>query len=218
MDSNNYILFCSHLEETVKNFPNLSIKELEGKKYLKGILDVPNEEQIIVGSFLVEIHFTDLYPYRFPKLFEIGRIIPNLADWHRYSDKSCCITVEPDEILICKYGINITVFIKKYAVSYFANYIHKKVTGKYKNGEYAHGYSGLKQFYTELLKTSDYSLWNKYLQYSFNRLKIPLDRNELCFCKSGTKFKKCHLLIFHQLYQLGEQYILTDFNKIRLGL
>lgn len=216
MELNNYTSFCIHLEEAVENFPYLSIKEFEGKKYLKGILDIPDENQNIVGNFLVEIHFTNFYPYRFPKLFEIGGTIPNHADWHKYSDKSCCITVEPDEILKCKSGIDITSFIKHYAISYFANYIHKKLKGKYKNGEYAHGYLGLKQFYSNLLKTNDYNLWDKYLKYSFNKLKIPLDRNEVCFCNSGIKFKKCHLLVFNQLYQLGEQYILNDFNKIRL--
>lgn len=85
-------------------------------------------------------------------MFEPGGDIPQDADWHKNNDGSCCITVGPDEIEKCWYGITVTDFIVRYAIPYLANQIFRKQTGYYKNGEYAHGRQGLIQYYISLQK------------------------------------------------------------------
>ena len=102
MTSDNYKAFCDQLDGVIVKYPNLSIKEMDERKILKGILDIPNDDLNIIGSYFIEIHFTNLFPFRFPKLFEIGGDIPSHIDWHKFSDNSCCITVQPDEIIKCK--------------------------------------------------------------------------------------------------------------------
>src|SRR6202008_2239035 len=113
-------------------------KDENGISILKGVLDIPNDHNEIVDSFLIEIHFVKCFPYCFPVLYEIGGRIPDEADWHKFQDGSCCITVAPDEKLKCKNGINVSQFIRQHAIPYFANYLYKKITTKYKNGEYSH--------------------------------------------------------------------------------
>jgi len=211
----NYILFNEQLQDAIKKYPNLKIhQDNVGISYLKGILDIPNDLHEIVGHFLVEVRCSEKFPFRFPILFETGGEIPTHADSHKYKDTSCCITVLCDEILKCKNGIIVPLFIEKYAIPYFANYIYKKQTGEYKNGEYAHGVRGICQFYEALMKTDDRDLWIQYYKNAFRNLKVECERNDPCFCGSGDKFKQCHLEVFNNLWQIGEIQIRNDFNLI----
>jgi hypothetical protein len=212
--SDNYQIFCYQCDDVIKMYPNLSIQERDGRKYLKGILDVPNKNLEIIGSYLIEIHFTDLFPLRFPKLFEIGCDIPNDINWHKFSDGRCCITVLPDEILKCKQGITLNSFIRTYCFSFLANHIHRKLTGSYLNGEYGHGVEGVKEFYSDLFKTNNIDEWVKYLKHVFLVPEMRYKRNDLCFCKSELKFKHCHLEIFNSIRDIGAEQCLYDFKRI----
>lgn len=211
----NYILFHKQLCDAIKKYPNLKIHQDKlGASYLRGILDISNDLSEIVGHFLVEVHCSEKFPFRFPTLFESGGEIPNEANSHKNMDTSCCITVLSDEILKCKNGIVVSLFIEKYAIPYFANYIYKKQTGKYKNGEYAHGLGGIIQFYKSMMKTDDQDLWIQFYKNTFRNLKIESGRNDPCFCGSGSKYKQCHLGVFNNLRLIGEEQIRNDFNLI----
>lgn len=215
MSIKNYQIFCNHLEAAIIKFPALTIRVgTDKKKYLQGILDIPNEDSIIIGSYLIEIHFVERFPYRFPILLETGESIPNEIDWHKYTDGSCCITVEPDEIIKCKHGLTVLEFIEKYAFSFFANHVHRKLTGSYLNGEYSHGFPGLKQFYSHLLKTDDLSQWENYYRHCFLKRTIVSGRNDKCFCGSNCKFKNCHYKIFGSLQEIGPERFLKDLKNI----
>lgn len=208
-------MFNEQLLDAIKKYHNLKIIQAkDGISFIRGILDIPNDNNEIVGNFLVEVHCSECFPYRFPILFEIGGEIPNEYDWHKFKDSRCCITVLPDEILICKNRISVSSFIKNYAIPYFANYIHKKQTRQYKNGEYAHGVKGVGQFYESLMKTENRDLWIQYFKYTFQNLKVRCERNDNCFCGSQEKYKQCHLEVFNNLRLIGEKQVLYDFSLI----
>lgn len=190
------------------------LQDNDGLSFLRGILDIPNDKNEIVGHFLIEVCCSEKFPFRFPILIETGGEIPNGADWHKYNNGSCCITVLANEILICKNGIGVAFFIEKYVIPYFANYIHKRLTGEYKNGEYAHGIEGISQFYESLMKTANRDLWIQYFKNVFQELRVECGRNDPCFCGSGGKYKQCHLEVFNNLWQIGEIQIRNDFNLI----
>lgn len=210
--NSNYFVFCEQLNSVIEKYSNLFIREVNGKKYLKGILDIPNDNNEIIKSFAIEIHFKDGFPYRFPNLKEVGYDIPNDADWHKYTNGNCCITVEPEEILICRFGITLLTFIEQHAIPYFANQIHKKEFGFYKNGEYAHGFSGLKQFYSSLFQTNDESRWVYYTKIVFKNFPLHIQRNDKCFCGSNKKFKHCHNIVFNQMRIIGLKQIVNDLK------
>lgn len=208
-----YKLFENQLEDACEKFPNLRIKTKDEKKYLKGILDIRNSEQKNVRSFLVEIHYSKDFPYRFPLLLEVGTDIPRHPDWHKYNDDSCCITVEPDEILQCINGITVTQFIYNNVIPYLANQSYKMITGKYKN-EYPHGKEGLIAYYNELFQTSDISKWGLYIDYAFGIKKLRIGRNEKCICGSPLKMKKCHSIVFDKLKQIGKQNLIEHLKQL----
>ncbi|MBF01076.1 SEC-C metal-binding domain-containing protein [Flavobacterium coralii] len=203
--------FQNELSIVVNKFPNLAVKSLGQEIYLRGILDVPNDNGDIVGSFLIEIHSVEKFPYRFPKLYEVGGEIPVHPDWHKYNDNSCCLTVEPDELIICRHGITLSYFIESIAIPYFANQLYRKAEGKYFN-EYPHGYQGLYVFYAELFNNKDISVWLEYLKRTFSGKKAM--RNDKCYCASGKKFKYCHMKTEEKLRVLGRTRILNDIQDI----
>lgn len=205
-----YEIFNAQLSDVLFHFPDLKVIEKDNKKFLKGVLDIPNSEGEIVYSFLIEIHCTKSFPYRFPKLYEIGGYIPCEADWHKYNDNSCCITVEPEEILICKNGITVLSFIRNQVIPYLANQSYRMLEGEYKD-EYPHGTEGYAMFYSNLMKTSDVKLWLQYVNYAFVEMAGKAERNKLCFCGSGIKYKNCHDKVFDQIRCIGKENILKDF-------
>ena len=214
MTTESYNLFCNQLDSVIKKFPNLMITELDGVKALKGILDIKNDCNDVVGSFLIEIKHREEFPYRFPILYEVGGDIPNIADRHKYSDGICCITVLPDEILKCKNGISILTFIEEYAIPYFANQVYYLQDGIYMNGEYSHGKDGYIEFYTKFFKTADSSKWREDVERVNSGTIIKMDRNKPCFCGSGLKYKHCHNKIYYKISNLGVNRILNNINQI----
>ena len=214
LNSYNYKKFCLQCETAIIEFPSLSIKEENGLQYLKGVLEIKTECKQIIGNYFIEIRFAEMFPYRFPILYEIGKDIPNEADWHKYPNGKCCITVLPDEIIKCKNEITISYFIKNYCFSFFANHIYRKQYGIYLNGYYNHGELGVFEFYSDLFKTKDISEWLKYFKHVFRNELLKIERNHLCFCQSQIKFKYCHYKIFNSIKDIGEQQCLKDFTAI----
>lgn len=212
MGAKSYAAFCSQLGEVIQKYPSLQIKEAGGHKYLKGILDIPNDNGEIIGAFSVEIHCEQGFPNRFPVLKEVGDSIPNEADWHKYDDGSCCITVLPMEILCCRHGISLIYFIEKHAIPYFANHIYRVHFGKYKNGEYSHGEVGVREFYAKLLRAASPSQWKEIVNYAFGKTHLAITRNDKCFCGSGLKFKNCHDKVFYELQMIGEVQVRKDLK------
>lgn len=203
--------FLKELPIVLDKYQNLQLKKDGQNMYLKGVLDILNENGDVAGSFLVEIHSSERFPYRFPKLYEVGGDIPLHADWHKYDDSSCCLTVEPDEIIICKYGISVMKFIENIAVPYFANQLYRKIEGKYLN-EYPHGIKGYRVFYSALFKDDKITFWMDCLERAFNNTKTR--RNDKCYCNSGEKYKKCHLPVEDKLKILGKNKVLRDIEII----
>lgn len=201
-------VFERHIEDAINYYPNLEIKAQGNNKYLKGVLDING-----LGSYLIEIRHKEGYPKRYPSLFEVGGEIPNVPDYHRYSDNSCCLTVDADEILKCINGITVLDFIGDVAIPYFANQLYKKEMGVFLN-EYPHGIDGIKKYYYNMLKTTNNKNIVNIYNYAFGVRKIDVQRNQLCFCNSGIKYKNCHLKIIEVLKRIGKEQITKDLKLI----
>jgi hypothetical protein len=206
--------FSNQLRSVVERYKNLTIHYKDNTPYLKGILDIPDDSGSIVGSYFIEVHYKEGFPYKFPELYEVGEDIPNDANWHKYTNSACCITVEADEVLKCKHGITVLQFISQFVIPYFANQIYRKHNGHYKNGEYSHSYMGVFEFYSALFGTNDLNKWLDYFNCAFNGRKLSIGRNDNCFCGSSIKFKNCHLKVFENLKYIGKEQVLKDFKKL----
>ncbi|MBI9062696.1 MAG: SEC-C domain-containing protein [Marinilabiliaceae bacterium] len=207
------LTFKEQAEQIKSKYPNLFLIERKGFYILKGILNITSHEHEDLGCFSIEIIESKGFPYRFPILFEVGGDIPIHADWHKYPNNSCCITVLPDEILKCKNGISLHAFIEEHAKAYLANHLHRVKHGKYLNGEYSHGTRGFYQFYSQLLRDGDKSKWREWIELAFSSGKA-ISRNEPCICGSNKKYKHCHDKVFADVRKIGKKQIDNDFKRL----
>lgn len=213
MDFDNYILFKNQINSFIEKYPHFKVIKVNGLERLKGIVDITNSKKEVVQSFSIEIAYRLGFPYRFPILYEVGGEIPPIDDWHKYKDNSCCITVYPDEIIKCKDSIDIMSFLEMHAIPYLANHHYRVKTGKYLNGEYAHGIEGLKQFYATFFKTEDISKWLFYFQKFMNE-NYYFDKSNKSFSRRIESYSGSANPIFNEMLILGYKQIVEHFNLI----
>lgn len=152
--------------------------------------DVTDGDGTQWGTFSASIYFHYTYPKGFALVKDGSKEFPWEIDWH-IDEKSgfCCVCgpIEREEKAIS--GISVTSFVKDYVIPFYANQVYKREFGQYKNGEYAHNDEGIWQALEDEFETTNRKQIAQYLKLS----GIKRGRNEVCFCESGKKYKKCHL-------------------------
>lgn len=179
-------------------FNKINIVDSDGEKFLKGELDIVDGTGKLWDTYQIEIKSSKDYPYSFPKLFETGNVFPKIADWHVYeNDESCCVDVTPNEVIICKDGLNVVNYIQRFAVPYFANQTFRRREGYYLYGEYSHGILGRIEFYQNKLKAK--SPMELIAMFDLIIKDYNPDRRAYCpFCHK-VKFRHCHRDVFREL-------------------
>ena len=189
-------------------FNKLSIVELDGEKILKGELDIVDASGKLWDTYQIEIKGSDSYPYSFPVLFETANAFPHNADWHVYEDDFyCCVDYPANAKIICKNGLQVTDYIKNYAIPYFANQTFRVREGYYRYGEYSHGTFGKMEYYQSKLKAKN----PKQLLEMFRLILLDYNpaRTALCpFCNK-VKFRHCHRDVFREL-SYAKEYLFHD--------
>ena len=115
---------------------------------------------------------------------------------HIGNDGVCCLApdIESQEILGQSYSLE--VFTKKLVIPFFAAQVYYDNNGKWPYGDYKHYEEGLIQYYQEKLNVSKTNIIKGLEVLSGKR---NIDRNDICFCGSGLKYKKCHSDIIEPL-------------------
>jgi hypothetical protein len=131
------------------DFPELVFCEENGKPLLKGQIILNDSDGKFIDQYEVTIEAVEMYPFRFPYVYETGGRLPINVDWHLFSDGHCCIKTIPEEYLLCKSGINLKWFIESQLIPYFFNQKHREIHGYYLN-ERPHGGQGVIEFFEEL--------------------------------------------------------------------
>ena len=205
-------LFLQQIDDALVHFPGLKREVTEAKTFLKGEIHIIDREGKHWESYLIEIHPLELFPKRFPVVYETGGKIEPISDWHINADGSCCIKVLPEEILSCLQGITLTSFLQQEVLPYFFNQTHRKVEGYYVNGEYSHGLVGIYESYAKLLRV-DADVKKVILHIILIIKGIKPGRTHICFCGSGKKFRRCHREIFDTVSSIGKD-ILKEHARI----
>jgi hypothetical protein len=196
--------FDTDIISVPKIFNKLSIVELDGEKILKGEVDIVDANGKLWDIYQIEIRGSNDYPYSFPKLFETADAFPKIVDWHVYEfdDKSCCVDVTPNEIIICKSGLNVSDYIQRFVIPYLANQSFRKREGYYLYGEYSHGLFGRIEYYQAKLKAKK----PKELIQMLNLIISDYNPNRTTYCPfcNKEKFRKCHKTVFKELSTIKE--------------
>ncbi|UTD15412.1 hypothetical protein HER15_08010 [Tenacibaculum mesophilum] len=197
-------------------YPSYSYHERPEKKYsiIEGEIDICDVNGSFWGSFDIKILINkDKYPYDSPIVCETSTKIKRDIGWHIDDEGTCCLDIHHRLEYDANKGINITVFYQEKIYPFFANAIYRKIYGKYANGEYRHGFGGVKQFYKETLNLTEVHVIINTLNSIINN-RTPR-RNDPCLCGSKNKFKYCHLDSFNFLKNLPINTIKKDLEKFK---
>lgn len=179
----------------------------ESKSEFSGNLFVEEND-----CYQVSINITP-FPNSFPIVKELGERIPRNVDRHLYSDASCCLTTKAKEQLLLKKKIKtLDSFIADIVIPFFQNNSYFEINKKYINGDYKHGITGVFEAYQEIANITDIKLLLDFLHDRIVRKKYH--RNDLCFCNSGAKFKKCHQPNYNDLFLIDKEIIMEDIKRL----
>ena len=208
----NSTLLYNDVKEAIAKFPKLEyrLKTEYNSHALEGELDICDKLGNYRGSFEIMILLPINYPFGVPIVVEKSNHIPRDRNWHVSSEGVCCLDIDHKLLFASKSGIKISEFIGKWVYSFFANYIYRSENKEYANGEYAHEFAGIKQFYLDDLRLSDSELILKILnQILVGSVPKKYDR---CLCGNGKRFDKCHFEVTYFLSALGNDRIKMDIE------
>ncbi len=171
-------------------------------------LKFDKEERTFVGHIYIDkddrynlVIDISNFPNNFPKVIEVDERIPRKADRHINRDNSLCFTTNLNEkILLKTVIIDLETFFKLILIPYLVNNSYYEINKKYKYGEYSHNpvYSILETYrdfvsiykkYKEILDVENFELiYNILINVAQGKKYRP---NELCYCGSNKKIKKC---------------------------
>lgn len=186
-----------------KTFPGLSLIEKAGEPIVVGEHALIDSNEVFHTTYSIEIHAVPEYPFRFPLVFETAGRIPRNIDWHVFEvDGHCCLKNQPEEILICKGGINLVSFIEKEVTPYFFNQLYREKHGYFLR-ERSHGVLGQLEFFFDVFGTTDIRKVHQLM--TFVNQRVEPGRTEKCFCNSGEKYRRCHREAYRKVVQFSER-------------
>lgn len=199
------------IDSALVSYSDLRRVTEDGFIRVKGEIPLIHPEKGELDRYEVLIKFPRNYPKCFPKVIETSKKIPRKDFRHVNLDNTLCLAVEPEEQAIAKNGISFKFFLDKVLVPHLARETYRESKGKYPDGEYAHGYDGIWEYYKSILDKNDKQSIIDELEQIVSS-KWP-KRNDQCTCGSGKKFKKCHQNIWLKVLNSGNHYV---HNQIQI--
>lgn len=200
------------LNDVLEMFPKLKLFEKDKRKSVCGEIAIFDVLGNYVDSFDIKVTVPRNYPHGFPLLFETGNKFQHIPDRHISDDGSCCVCSLQESDLVRQKGITIKDFFLRYVIPYLANQLYFDSEEEWANGDYEHGEDGILQFYKELFKINDIGEVINLLSF-FNTKKM--NRNDDCFCGSGSKLKRCHLDVYNITKDLSKTRIENDLFLLK---
>ncbi len=196
--------FSKDLAEARSKYPRIQYEHKDGFDYchrVKGEIDIMDSEGTFWGTFLISVDFHRSYHKGFAILFDHSKAFPWTLDWHTNKGGECCICSPIEKIEQSHSRITVLGFMDEYVIPFYSNQIYRREFGSYKNGSYGHYKEGIWESLEEEFNTKDRGVIKEIL----NRMGRNRGRNDLCFCGSGKKLKKCHLQRERVLKELSQK-------------
>lgn len=207
----NYKLFRQQIAEVAILYPELEVSVRDNQEILCGTFRVIDDEGREWNNFEIQIRFSEVFPYGFPQLLEVGGKIPKIPDWHVNPNGTCCITIPLLELISCKNGLTIRQFIENHVKPYLFNQAHRIKKGYYANQEFSHGASGVYEYYNEIFKEKKV---NKIITYLQNIKSTKIGKKALCFCGKKAKFRKCHPEVYKLFKTIPKWFIQEEIDSL----
>lgn len=165
---------------------------LEGPLVYRTDCGVPDEINVLIV-------FPFDYPNREPRAYDASEHFPHDLDRHFYDDGyldgRCCLWLPPNSPWDSNNPDSLREFLDETAV-FFERQLIFDATGKWPGKEYSHGAKGFLNWIQEMLDGDErmIAVFRHVLSGS-----SKVERNQMCPCISGRKYKKCHLGIINEI-------------------
>jgi len=206
----------------IRNFEEDKIATLKANKGLRyvgkvkdffkfsGNFYLTNPQGDLIESFEIVILIGKAYPNIFPIVVLLDDKIDKIEDNHISEKGIICFEHDYVTNAIAKSGLMLYDFANYYLPKYFSWVLVKKYGDAQNLQEWAHGNDGTKQFYENLLETTDKNTVCLFLENYCRVSKI--NRNDKCFCGNDKKIKRCHIEAAHYLKATSKQTISKDIE------
>jgi hypothetical protein len=196
---------CSSLDKLI---------ETEYGFCISGNLSIIDSNAWNWGTYQIEIWIPATYPTDLPLLVETGNAIERHIDWHISKDGICCVGTLARQYRDMADGISLIKWLELFAIPYLANHCYKKELKEYSDGELAHGVEGIFQDYVSCFNLKEPKEIISRINYILGFKQQSL--NQLCFCGSSKKYKRC-FLVNPQFHQLGIpiKVLQNDLKKLK---
>lgn len=207
---------------SIKNFEEDKIATLNAHRGLRyvgknkycykysGNFYLTNPKGDLIESFEIDIFIGNKYPFTFPRVILLDNKVEKNQDNHISEDGLICFDHEYVINFIADKGLRLYDFANYYLPKYFSWVLVKKFGDSEKLKEWAHGNDGTKQFYENLLGTTDKNIIRLFLE-SYCKIS-KMNRNDKCLCGSGKKAKYCHLEQAKYLGATSKTTIMSDIS------
>ncbi len=183
-------------KELRQAIPSLHLVAQNDAKTIRGRLPVIAADGTELDSYEVEIELAPNHPNSPPIVREVGGRIPRTLDRHN-PNGIACLFVPDQQWEFWNEKTSLIDFLKTGAVQqFFFSQTYFEETGVWPFGERAHGLSGIKQYYFELLGTDSLRIVICFLNL------LAVDRfNHLlpCYCGKISKICNNHIGLVRQM-------------------
>jgi hypothetical protein len=193
--------------------PTLHVYLEDGRVLIKGTLFL-RDKNVEIDHYQIEIDIPNSFPIDLPAVREVGGRIPKSADRHINTENNEACVILPEER--SKYfptNNSITDFIKGPVENFFLSQTYYEKTKKWLSGQWSHGADGIKEYYGEILESTDDNVIEICIEY--------LTRKELkghwsCYCGSGKPIRSCHIETLKTLRsQISPRIAIVSLQKFR---
>ena len=194
----NPTLFERIKAEVESAYPNLHFYIENGVVFVRGSFPIIHENKIL-DRYSIEIEFPHDYPKSVPIVREVGGRIPRTADYHMSKTGEACLFLPDERWQVNPLDATFLDFLNGPVRNFFLGQTLVSLGESWPFGQWAHGVSGIHEYYASLLGTYDLSSIIRYLEcLSKPKVKGHWD----CPCGSGKRLRNCH---FGQLLDLREK-------------
>lgn len=188
-------LFSAMRASTKSTYPHLHFSVRCQSVCVTGSLPV-RQDDVEIDRFQVEILLPPDFPYGIPRVYEIGRRIPRIADRHMYPDGTACLFVDEEWIMANPEGTDWLIFLNEPVRNFFIGQCLVEAGEEWPFGQRSHGSKGILECYAELTGTNDLRTAYNYLQ-TLSKKKIK--GHWPCPCGSRMKICDCHQQVIRRL-------------------
>ena len=175
--------------EVQADYPNLHFYPQGHRVVVRGSLPILHEGTEL-DRYAVEIILLASYPDALPLVFEVGGRVPWDADHHVNRETGeACLFVPDERWKVAPPTMTFLEFLNGPVRNFFLGQSLFRRTGEWPFGQRPHGAAGLREYYSELLRTDDVAMILRYLDC----LRRPtLKGHWPCPCGSGRRLRACH--------------------------